>query len=243
MRPFELVGAVYLTAPAGAKAATLEELRRCVASAAASSLFRHTQLQRLGGDGGDVPADDLSAWVRGVVQDPETAERLAFAVQSAPPGAEGLRERLLAALDWVSAPARERRGAPEGGAFAFLSARAVPVPTGRTADDAEALAWALEESGRDVWFHHLIEEPWFIAGEAPIIAWLRAAGGEALAAALERETRRRASVDAMRVAVRRNRRRAGLTGRVLASEPPASEETRELARRLARRLAHGGEDS
>jgi GNAT superfamily N-acetyltransferase len=110
------------------------------------------------------------------------------------------------------------------------------------AEDAEALAWALEDCGRDVWFHHLVEEPWFIAGEAPLLAWLRAAGGEPLAAALERETRRRSSVDALRLAVRRHRRRAGLAGRVLAAEPPASEETRELARRLTRRLTHRGED-
>lgn len=244
MRPFELTGAVYLTAPTGAVAATLGDLRRCVAEASPASLFRHTQLQRLDAAGDEPPADELSAWVRGVVQDAESAERIGFAVQTAPPGAEPLRARVLEALDAVPAGARDRRGAPDGGGFAFLAARPVPVPAGLTAVDAEDLRWTLERATRDVWFHHLVEEPWFRGGEAPLVEWLRAAGGEAFAALLERETRRRASIDAVRAAVRRHDRRAGITGRVLSGEAAATAADaagmRALARRFARRLAGSG---
>ncbi len=241
MRPFELTGVVYLTAPTGAVATTLDDLRRCVADAAPASLFRHTQMQRLDAHGAEPPADELSAWVRGVVQDAETAERIGFVVQTAPPGAEPLRARLLEALDTLPAAARERRAAPEGGAFAFLAARAVPIRAGAPARDARELARALERATRDVWFHHLVEEPWFAGGEPALLAWLRAAGGEALAETLARETRRRTSIDALRAAVRRHDRRAGIAGRVLSGETAATAADaagmRSLVRRLARRLA------
>lgn len=239
--PFVLAGAAWLTTPEGPRAATLEELRRGVAAASAASLFYHAEFHRLDGTGDDPPPDDWSAWVRGVVQDPETAERIAYAVQSAPPGAEPLRQRLLEALDSVPRATREQRAAPPGGAFAFLAARAVTVPAGLAADDPEQLAWALDAARRDVWFHHLVEEPWFAAGEAPLVRWLRDAGAEPLAVVLERESRRRAGMDAMRAAVRRHRRRGELARRVLDPLAPAGE-TRALARRLVRRIA-GGEDA
>lgn len=244
MEPFDLVGAVYLTSATGARAVTLEDLRRCVAEAGPASLFHHTQRRRLGAGDDEAPADELSAWVRGVVQDAETAERIGYAVQSAPPGPEPLRERVLEALDAVPAAARERRAAPEGGALALLAARPVPVAAGLRAEDAEGLARALEQATRDVWFHHLVEEPWFRSGQGPLLEWLRAAGGGAFAAVLAREVRRRFSIDAVRAAVRRNRRRSAITSRVLSGEAASPTETRELARRLARRLAHeGGEDA
>lgn len=236
MRPFELEGAVYLTAPTGASAATLEDLRRCVAEASAATLFHHTQRRRLAEED-EPPPDELSAWVRGVVQDYETAERIGFAVQSAPPGAEPLRQRVLEALDDLPAAVRERRAAPEGGRLALLAVRPVPVPTGLQADDVDDLARVLEGATRDVWFHHLVEEPWFRPGEPSLLEWLREAGGGALATTLEREVRRRASIGSVRAAVRRHRRRSVIATRVLSGEHAAPNETRELARRLARRVA------
>ena len=236
MRPFELEGAVYLTAPTGASATTLEDLRTCVARATSATLFHHTQRRRLAADD-ETPPDELSAWVRGVVQDSEIAERIGFAVQSAPPGAESLRERVLQALDELPASVRERRAAPEGGRLALLSVRPVPVPSGLVADDVDDLARVLEQATRDVWFHHLVEEPWFRPGEPSLLGWLREGGGDALATMLEREVRRRASIDAVRAALRRHRRRAAITSRVLSGESTAPNETRELARRLARRVA------
>jgi hypothetical protein len=95
-----------------------------------------------------------------------------------------------------------------------------------------------------VWFHHLVEEPWFRPGQAPLFEWLREAGGSAFATMLEREVRRRFAIDAVRAAVRRNRRRSAIASRVLSGESAAPTETRELARRLARRLSgDGGADS
>lgn len=236
MRPFELEGAVYLTAPTGASAVTLEDLRRCVAEASSASLFHHTQRRRLAADD-ETPPDELSGWVRGVVQDYETAERIGFAVQSASAGAEPLRKRILEALEDLPLSVRERRAAPEGGRLSFLAVHPVPVPTGLQAEDADDLARLLEQATRDVWFHHLVEEPWFEPGEPTLLEWMREAGGDSLAITLEREVRRRASIESVRAAVRRHRKRSAITTRVLSGEHAAPSETRDLARRLARRVA------
>ena len=236
MRPFELEGAVYPTAPTGASAASLEDLRRCVAEASSATLFHHTQRRRLAADDETSP-DELSAWVRGVVQDSEIAERIGFAVQSAPAGPEPLRARVLEALDELPASVRGLRAAPEGGHLALLTVRPVPIPSGLRAENVDDLARALEQATRDVWFHHLVEEPWFRPGEPSLLGWLREAGGDSLATMLEREVRRRASIDSVRAALRRHRRRAAITSRVLAGESTAPNEARELARRLARRVA------
>jgi hypothetical protein len=119
----------------------------------------------------------------------------------------------------------------------LLAVRPVPVPTGLQADDVDDLARMLEQATRDVWLHHLVEDPWFRPGEPSLLGWLSEAGGDALATMLAREVRRRASIDSVRAALRRHRRRAAITTRVLSGETTSPNETRDLARRLARRVA------
>src|SRR5512134_3055164 len=104
---FELQSVVHLVRPAGARARNLESLRLWIAEATAETLFYHTvQCLLRHPHGLEPPPDDLSAWVHGVVQDRETAERIAFAVQSRAGSAADLREALLEVLHSVPEKAR-----------------------------------------------------------------------------------------------------------------------------------------
>ena len=79
---FELFGVVHLVRPAGRTAHDLEELRQGIGEASPESLFYHAHGPQLRHPEADEPhPDDFSAWVNGVVQDRETAERMSFAIQ------------------------------------------------------------------------------------------------------------------------------------------------------------------
>ena len=137
---FELRSVVHLVRPAGARARNLESLRLWIAEATAATLFYHAvQCPLRRPDSSELPPDDLSAWVHGVVQDRETAERISFAVQSRAGSASELREALLEVLGGVPEKDRFARAAPPESEFVFLTAESVPVPTGVVAAETEAL--------------------------------------------------------------------------------------------------------
>ncbi len=128
---FELQGVVHLVRPTGLRAQNLEELRKRIADAPERSLFFHTrQCQLRDPVGEELAPDDLSGWVGGVVQDRETAERLSFAIQSPSASAEELRAAALEVLDRLPEATRISRDAPADGAFVFLTAESVTLPTG-----------------------------------------------------------------------------------------------------------------
>jgi len=178
--------------------------------------------------------------VRGVVQDFATAERLAFAVQSAECDVEHVRASIVRVLEEVPARTRTDHAAPPDGALELLRFDAVQVPTGLVAHDPEEMMDLLARSDRTTWFHHLIEEDWFRPGPAPIIEWMRAAGDHRLGELLEREGMSGRSVDQIRARALGRWRRSRLGTRVMqAGEGDADsrrEETREAAGKLARRL-------
>src|SRR5262245_3357111 len=110
---FELISVIHLVRPAGERATDLETLRAGIARAEAATLFYHTlQCPMRWPDAEEPKDDDLSTWVRGVIQDSETAERLAFAVQSHGGSATDLRSGLLEVLEAVPEPVRIARDAP-----------------------------------------------------------------------------------------------------------------------------------
>ncbi|HKQ57167.1 MAG TPA: DUF5752 family protein, partial [Candidatus Eisenbacteria bacterium] len=187
---FELRSVVHLVRPAGPRARNLESLRLWIAESTAATLFYHAvQCPLRRPDSAELPPDDLSAWVHGVVQDRETAERISFAVQSRASSAHDLREGLLEVLDSVSERDRGARGAPEESEFVFLTAESVPVPTGVAAHDGEELIQGLNDADPGVWFFHMIEEPWYTPGLPPIVRWARERGENHLATILEEESR------------------------------------------------------
>jgi hypothetical protein len=231
MSAFELTGVVHLARPTGRLAHDLDELRNGIEAAPPQVLFNHAiQVVLRAGTGDDPPADDFSAWCYGVVQDRETAERLAFATRDHTTSAPELRAALLSVLDSIPQKTRAARDAPEGGDFAFITIDSVPIPTGAGAGDANQLVEALLESDDTVWFWHLFEEPWSRAGECPLGDWLRASGAETLAQRLEQDARSGLSIELLRRRTRRTWNRGQLARRVAEAVSAPEDERREEAR-------------
>ena len=230
MSAFELTGVVHLARPTGQLAHDLDELRNGIEAATPQVLFYHAiQVVLRAGTGEDPPPDDFSAWSYGVVQDRETAERLAFATRDHTTSAPALRAALLSVLDTIPQKARAARDAPEGGDFAFITIDSVPIPTGGAAD-VNRLVETLLEADDTVWFWHLFEEPWIRAGECPLGDWLRASGAEALAQRLEQDARSGLSIEVLRRRTRRTWQRGQLARRLAEAVSAPEEERREEAR-------------
>jgi len=237
--PFEPEAVVYLVQPAGREVANLDELLQAARTADTATLFLHTQMPRLRPEtGDDAPVDDLSGWVRGVVQDVATAERMAFAIAAAKPEIEDVRARLVDVLDSIPQKTRIQQAAPEGGRLELLRFEVVRVPTGMSAATPDELFDALSRCDRSTWFHHLIEEAWLLPGPIPLAEWLRAAGARRYADLVESEAASGRSVDGLRSRILQRWRRSGIATR-LASGDRATHDSRELAGRLARRISGG----
>lgn len=244
--PLELHGVVHLVRPTGATATRLRVLRAGVLAAPASSLFFHTLQPALRHPGAqDLPPDDFSAWIGGVLQDRETAERVAFAVQGVAPDLEALRGALVAALD--AGAERDTHACPPESAFVFLDADAVPVPLGVVPEDCDALVEQLAVLAPSVFFHHLVEEPWFDPAGAPLPAWVRAQGQARLAEWCAACARASLPLAESRSRLVRRWRRTRLPRRVAdASTQPASvrhDDAQRVLRRIVRRAREAGRDA
>jgi hypothetical protein len=244
---FELRSVVHLVRPAGARARNLESLRLWIAEATAATLFYHTvQCPLRHPTGAELPPDDLSAWVHGVVQDRETAERIAFAVQSRAGSAADLREALLEVLGTVPEKDRFARAVPPESEFVLLTAESVRIPTGVIADTPEALVEGLSEAEPGVWFYHLLEEPWYSPGPPAIARWAREHGDAQLAKVLEEEARAGRGLSEMRRRVlkrwNQGRLRARLAAATRASEGERREAAHEAVVGLVRRITRPDED-
>lgn len=246
--PFALSGAVYLKSPTRRSAAHLDDLTREVAEASGTSLFWHTQMAKLHDPfAEELPWDDLSTWVRGSLQDPENAERIAFAIQSSPTEIELLRANLLDVLESIPATSRRRTVAPPGGELGLMVMHRAAIPTGSTCGNVAEVVAQMSNATADVWFHHLIEEAWLLPGETPLIEWLCVAGAEAMAVRLEEDVSRGLNVRSLRAAAVARWRRASAGTRIAAAierrEGGPESESRLLAARLARRAVRGREAS
>lgn len=227
---FELTSVVHLVRPAGPRARHLESLRLWLAEAGTSTLFYHTvQVPLRNPESTELPPDDLSAWVSGVVQDRETAERLSFAVQSRSASAPDLREALLEVLGSIPDKDRFSRAVPTEAEFVMLSAESVTIPTGVTAQTPEELVQALAEADAGVWFYHLIEEPWHAHGAPPIARWAREHGDPGLAKVLEEEAHAGRSLYEMRRRVIKRWNQSRLRARVAAATRATDDERAQAA--------------
>lgn len=243
-RPFELSGVVHLVRPAGIEVHDLEELRVALEHVPDRSLFFHS----VGGllrhpSSEELPPDDLSGWVAGVVQDRQTAERMSYAVENAR-GSDALRVALLAVLNSVPEKMRTAHDAPPGGEFVFLMAESVPVPSGAFAETPGELVDQLAVADASVWFYHLIEEPWG-ADQSPLQVWLRRRGAVQLASYLDHSVHSGRPLEDIRRRVQRRWRFNRLGQRVAAAahstEKERTEVGREAVSRLVRRISRPGD--
>lgn len=243
---FVLRGVVHLTRPLGRQVHSLQELRDAIAEVEDASLFLHVALDRLGLPNDEDPdLDDWSAWVRGVVQHPEAAERLSFAVSRHPAIDPGLRTDAVAALDRVPEAERRAATAPQGGAFELLTLEPVTWQASEPLASADDVLTELRTAERSVWFWHLVEEPWRLNARAPLLAWLEAHGAAAAAERLDDWTRSGRPIDSIRQAFSRWWGRHGLPARVAGAAQATPNERnaagREAVRSLVRRLRSGGD--
>jgi len=229
---FELHGVVHLVRPTGRRARDLEELRLGIAETPARSLFCHTrQCQLRDPAGAELPPDDFSAWVNGVVQDRETAERLSFVGLNRGGSAEEEREALLEVLGQVPEAARQTRDTPVEGAFVFLTVESVPLPTGVVARSGLELLEALIEAEASVWFYHLTEQLWFPEGRS-ILEWLFDRGDDQIGLWLREDAGAGLPIETMRRRLLRRWRRSRL-GRRLGEAAAVPEDQRREAGRAA----------
>jgi hypothetical protein len=237
---FELRDVVHLVRPWGRPAGNLEELRQAIATAPVEVLFHHAvQYQLRHPAAEELPRDDFSAWIGGVAQDAEVAERLSFAVQARGTAPDPLRAALLEVLDSIPARRRQEGDAPEESAFRFLSATSLSYPAGLSVRDGHELVEALLEADAGVWFFHLIEEPWRGAGRAPLLEWLDGLGQQRLAGWLREAAGSGRPIDAARARVLRRWRRSRI-GRSVAEVATAPDAARREAGReaVARLVRH-----
>jgi hypothetical protein len=232
-QPFQLTGVVHLIRPVHRVASNLDELRDGIESVEHSTLFYHAVQFPLRAPAEDeLPPDDFSAWVHGVLQDREAAERLALARLEGAAGPEALRAALVAALDAISPGTRRARVAPEGGAFPFLAADSVPVSTGVVATDVHTLFDGLIRAEANVWFHELIECAWWEGGEPAIVRWLHELGETRAEGWVREAAHSGRSIAGMRRQLLARWRRRGI-GRRVADAAQDTEDARREAGRTA----------
>lgn len=178
---FPLLSVSHLESPTGASAASLETLRDAIAAAGHDVLFHHvTRLPIRFAHARDLPANDFARWARTALQDPASAEQLAFAGAPSLAPMEEVRASLLAALDHV--PGRRRlHESPDEAAFCFVRARSVTVPLSLELCEPQDISarWPLVD--RASIFYHLIEASTLGPESAALIPWLDARGASTLA--------------------------------------------------------------
>jgi hypothetical protein len=180
--PLSLYGVVHLVRHSGRTATDVAALREHIAQVPDASLFYHAHHPRLRhAHAPTPPMDDFSAWMSGVVQDRETAERVAFAVQTAGRQPAELRAALLAAIPEGGARPGPPFAAPPEGEFVFLEMDSVPVDLGLVAHDTDELMTHLCGGSVAIFFYHVLECPWFDAGGVTVSEWARAWGDARLA--------------------------------------------------------------
>jgi hypothetical protein len=234
---FELSGVVHLVRPAGAEVHDLDGLRVALRDVPDRSLFLHTCGRMLRHPGSDeLPSDDLSGWVNGVVQDRETAERLTYAAETSGLSATELRAALIQVLEAVPEKQRAEHDAPPGGEFVFLTAESVPVPSGERVTNASELFERLSEADPSVWFFHLIEQPWFEPPESTLFGWLRDRNEGRVADWLEDEAQSGRSLADLRQRALRRWRLRGLGTRIADASLSSENERREAGREAVSKL-------
>jgi len=234
---YELVAVAYLTQPWSRPVADLEALRAAIATAPAGVLFHHAVQFPLRHPAADeLPPDDFTAWVQNIVQDPATAERLSYAVQSHNGSADALRAALLDVLGALPDASRAGRRAPEGGELVLLSSTPVEFAERTLAPDAASVVASLVEDDAGVWFHHLTAEPWFTGRRATLLVWLETFAQDVLAAWLDELARSGQPIDVARRQLAQRWRRRSLPRRLAAASGEADVERREAGRRAVARL-------
>lgn len=245
---FRFSTVAHLEYPAGPVATDLATLREGIAAVPPESLFHHiTRMVVRHPRARDLPPNDFARWTGVALQDPETAERLAFAGTQPLVPMEELRASLLRILDDVASRKRTDAGATQAAAFHFVTARSVKAPLGLEAEEPEQVCelWGRVDSYAA--FYHLIEARVLGPGEDDLALWLELRGGHRLASVAESLTMGGMPLLRLHREIGTRWRRALIPARLVQrTEEPESvrlQEARAVVARFAGRLRKTPQDS
>jgi len=186
---FQLSTVAHLEYPAGRSATDLASLREGIARVPAESLFFHiSRVAVRHPRAHDLPPNDFANWTAAALQEPEIAERLAFAGAQLLVELEDQRAALIRILD--DAMSRKRaEAASQAAAFHFISARSVKAPLPFTVEHPEQVVHLWPHVDSAAAFYHLVEAPVLGPAVDDLVAWLRMRGATRLAEIAEELTR------------------------------------------------------
>src|SRR5260221_5991632 len=236
--PFSTVA--HLEYPAGRSASDLNSLREGIALVPPESLFFHiTRVSVRHPRARDLPPNDFANWAASALQEPEIAERLAFAGAQPLLNLEELRASLLRILEEASSRKRAET-APQGASFHFISARSVRADLGLTAKEPEQVVPLWPRIDFASAFYHLVEARILGPAEDDLVAWLRSRGAAKLAESAETLTMGGMPLMRLHREIGARWRRSLIPSRLLrrTEEPDAArrQEARAVVARFAGRL-------
>jgi len=183
---FQLSTVAHLEFPAGRTATDLPSLREGIAQVPAESLFFHTARVAVRHPRAhDLPPNDFASWTAVALQEPELAERLAFAGTRPLVELEDQRASLLRVLDDAMSRKHEQE---EGAAFHFINARSVKAALPFTVEHPEQVVHLWPHVDSAAVFYHLVEARVLGPARDDLVAWLRARGAARLADIAEERT-------------------------------------------------------
>jgi hypothetical protein len=237
---FRFSTVAHLEIPVGRVATDLAGLGEGIAAVPLESLFHHvTRIGARHPRARDLPANDFARWVGTALQDPETAERLAFAGAAPLQPIEDLRAALLRILGSVS-KRRQLESASESAAFHFVRARSVVIPLGLDAERPDEVIDLWQRIDLAATFYHLVEARVIGPASDDLARWLRERGAGSLADAADSLSTAGLPLARLRreIAVRWRRSQIPkrLVRRIEISEEARRSEERAAAARLAGRL-------
>jgi hypothetical protein len=238
-RGFALATVAHLMRPWGSPVRELSQLREAIATAPDEVLFQHTVQHPLRDPATEAPApDDLSAWVRGVLRDPETAERISFAAQTRNASSALIRAALLEIFDAIPEKRRADRITHADGALQLLASVSVSFASGTTVRDEREMVDALLAADAGSWFLHLIEEPWY-TGHSTLLEWLDRGGMTRLAKWLREAAASGQPIEKWRSQLARRWGRSQIAQRVAQVANQPEPDRREAGRQAIARLVRG----
>jgi hypothetical protein len=237
---FQLSTVAHLEFPAGRNATDLPSLREGIARVPAESLFFHiARVAVRHPRAHDLSPNDFANWTSAALQEPEIAERLAFAGARPLVDLEEQRASLIRILDDAMSR-KHAEEAPQAAAFHFISARSVKAALPYTVEHPEQVVhlWAHLDSAAV--FYHLVEARVLGPASDDLVAWLRARGATRLADIAEELTMGGLPLVRLQREIGARWRRSLIGVRLLErtekSDATRRQEAREVVARFAGRL-------
>jgi hypothetical protein len=237
---FQFSTVAHLEYPAGRTAADLPSLREGIARVPAESLFFHiTRVAVRYPRAHDLPPNDFANWTSAALQEPEIAERLAFAGARPLVELEEQRASLIRILDEAMGR-KHPEEATQAAAFHFISARSVKAPLPFTAEVPEQVVHLWPHVDSAAAFYHLVEARVLGPAVDDLVAWLRAHGATRLADIAEELTMGGLPLLRLHREIGARWRRSLIGARLLErtgkSDATRRQEAREVVARFAGRL-------